>query len=83
MTAVRATGVTASHLVRGVGHHDHTEYLTDDGTRVVVAEFRGRTDPLTVTWWDADGQRHEIRERGSARWVLMLAGFTLTANANS
>lgn len=77
MTTVRATGVTASHMVRGVGHHDHTEYVTDDGCRVVVAEYRDRTDPLTVTWWTPDGQRHEISERGSARWVLALAGFTL------
>ena len=80
MTPVRATGVTSSHLVRGVGHHDHTEYLTDDGTRVVVAAYRGRTDPLTVTWWDADGERHEIRARCSARMALACAGFTLTAN---
>lgn len=79
MTAVRATGVTASHLVRGVGHHDHTEYLTDDGTRVVVAEFRGRDDPLRVTWWDADGDRHEVQARADThRFALACAGFTLT-----
>lgn len=77
MIGVAPTGVTSSHHVRGVGHHDHTEYVTDDACRVVVSEFRKRTDPLTVTWWTTDGQRHEIRERGSARWVLMLAGFRL------
>ncbi|WLP90582.1 hypothetical protein [Gordonia sp. NB41Y] len=80
MIPVRATGVKSSHLVRGVGHHDHTEYLTDDGRRVVVAEYRKRTDPLRVTWWDADGQRHEIQARCSARMALACAGFELTAN---
>ncbi|RPA20007.1 hypothetical protein [Gordonia sp. OPL2] len=77
MIGVVPTGVTSSHHVRGVGHHDHTEYQADDGTRVVVSEYRKRTDPLTVTWWTPDGHRHEIRERGSARFVLAVAGFRL------
>ncbi|EGD55180.1 hypothetical protein [Gordonia neofelifaecis] len=77
LVPVRSTGVTSTHHVRGVGHHDHEEYVTDDGTRVIVSEYRRRTDPLTVTWWDDDGRRQEVRARGSARLVLASAGFTL------
>lgn len=71
---VRLVGVTSHRVRRGV--HEHREYVTTDGMAVTVTHWPAQPSTRSVvTWWTADGERHEFAEPGSVEWALTRAGF--------